>query len=235
MKIINLESIPFRHFELGFRWFLGEIAFVLLPLAIIISIRLFLGVEVGELLVLPEWSFAAIVMLSSGLNKFLELKTKLQRDFSNRIFHGTKIAVLLLILASVTLAFAVAGQHGIRVSSLWLSISHISLLALSGGFLFLAIYFELDHEIESTTLSNSLNKLTILRYLNQDLEAVEIRLRRLHWALSKRDSPIKIGGSKAHVSPPRSAAFDELLERSKRVSNFAAEIEKSIACQSQQA
>jgi|ERR1043166_3806143 hypothetical protein len=95
--MINKEPRMTDSIELGFRWFLGEVAFVLLPLAIIVAIRTFLGVEIDDLLVLPEWSFASIVLLSIGLNKFLELKTRVQRDRSNRIFHGAKLAVLLLI------------------------------------------------------------------------------------------------------------------------------------------
>lgn len=217
--------------ELVFRWFIGEVAFVLLPLGIIVAIRAFLGVSINDLLVLPEWSFASIVLLAAGLNKFLELKTRLQRDTSNRIFHGAKFVVLLLIVASVVLAFAVAGQHGVKIDSLALASTQTVILILAATFLFSAMQYELKHESESWELSTELGPPEILDHLMRDLEMAESRLRHIEWALGRQHDPVRIFESEIPSMPSRTGILESLVVTSDRVERLSAAVKTAIADQ----
>lgn len=189
--------------ELISRWFFGEIAFVLVPLAIIAVVRAFLGVKLADMLTLPEWSFAAIVLLAVGLNKFMLLKTRVQNDPSNKVFHGSRFVVMLLIAASVTLAFSVSKQQGVKVDELMLSATQGVLVLAAAGFLYAAIAHEIKHEAEVRDLPATLASNRMADLIRRDVKGVEEKLRRIEWALARVDS-------RAHFSAASSAKYSEV-------------------------
>jgi uncharacterized membrane protein len=189
--------------ELISRWFFGEIAFVLLPLAIIVVVRSFLGVKLVDMFTLPEWSFAAIVLLATGLNKFLFLKTRVQQDASNKVFHGSRFVVMLLIIASVTLAFSVSKQQGVKVDELVLSVAQMSLVIAAAAFLYGAIAHEIKHENEVRDLPATLASNRMAELIRRDVKGVEEKLRRIEWALARVDS-------RAHFAPSASAKYSDV-------------------------
>jgi hypothetical protein len=183
--------------ELISRWFFGEIAFVLLPLAIIVVVRSFLGVKLVDMFTLPEWSFAAIVLLAAGLNKFLFLKTRIQHDASNKVFHGSRFVVMLLIIASVTLAFSVSKQHGVKVDEIVLSATQVALFIAAAAFLYGAIAHEIKHENEVRDLPATLASNRMADLIRRDVKGVEEKLRRVEWALARVDSRAYFASSPA--------------------------------------
>jgi hypothetical protein len=189
--------------ELMSRWFFGEIAFVLLPLAIILVVRSFLGVKLIDMFTLPEWSFAAIVLLAAGLNKFMVLKTRIQKDPSNKVFHGARFVVMLLIVAAVTLAFSVSRQQGVKVDDMILSGTQVALVLAAAAFLYGAIAHEIRHENETRELPTTLPSNRMATLIRYDVKGVEEKLRRIDWALSRVDS-------RAHFSASATGKFSEV-------------------------
>lgn len=187
--------------ELMSRWFFGEIAFVLLPLAIIVVVRSFLGVRLANMFTLPEWSFAAIVLLAVGLNKFMLLKTRVQKDDSNKVFHGSRFVVILLIIASVTLAFSVSRQQGIGVDQIVLSATQLVLVIAAAGFLFAAIAHEIKHENEVRDLPATLASNRMANLIRRDVKEVEEKLQRIEWALARVDSRAHFASTSSQYSP----------------------------------
>jgi hypothetical protein len=189
--------------ELISRWFFGEVAFVLLPLAIIVVVRAFLGVRLGDMFSLPEWSFASIILLAVGLNKFMFLKARLQKDASNKIFHGSRAVVMLLIISSVTLAFSVSKQQGVKVDEIIISATQVLLVVVASGFLYGAIAQEIKHESEMRDLPATLPGGRMAALIRNDVRGVEEKLRRIEWALARVDS-------RAHFSSSASAQYSEV-------------------------
>ena len=174
--------------ELMSRWFFGEIAFVLLPLAIIVVVRSFLGLELVDMVTLPEWSFAAIVLLAVGLNKVMNLKTKMRKDTSSKMFHGSRLVVMLLIISSVTLAFSISKQQGMKVDEMILAVTQVALVVMASGLLYAAIAHEIRYEGEVRELPATLASNRMAALIRCDVKDVEEKLRGIEWALGRVDS-----------------------------------------------
>lgn len=215
--------------ELISRWFFGELAFVLLPLAIIVVVRAFLGVRLGDMFTLPEWSFAAIILLAVGLNRFMILKTRLQKDASNKVFHGSRFVVILLIVASVTLAFSVSKQQGVRVDDLILSVTQVALVVVASGFLYGAIAHELKHENEVRELPATLAAGRMAGLIRSDVKAVEEKLRRIDWALARVDSRAYFSSSASPAYSDVSTTLDDISISCSRILRHAEKIDRVVA------
>lgn len=214
--------------ELVARWFFGEVAFVLLPLAIIVVVRAFLGVRLGDMFILPEWSFAAIILLAAGLNRFMQLKTRLQKDASNKVFHGSRFVVMLLILASVTLVFSVANQQGVKVDQLVLSAAHITLVLVACGFLYAAIASELKYEYEAKELPAALPSSQMAGLIRGDVKGVEEKLRRIEWALARVDARAYFSASAATKFSDVATTLDDISISCTRILRHAEKIDRVV-------
>jgi hypothetical protein len=214
--------------ELVSRWFFGEIAFVLLPLAIIVVVRSFLGLRLADMLTLPEWSFAAIVLLAVGLNKFMILKTRLQKDASNKVFHGARFVVMLLIIASVTLAFSVSKQQGVKVDDVILSATQATLVVVAAVFLFAAIAHEIRHENEARELPPTLASTRMAALIRYDVKDVEEKLRRIDWALARVDSRSYFSSSVSPKYSDVSTTLDDISIACARILRHAEKIDRVV-------
>jgi hypothetical protein len=212
--------------ELISRWFFGELAFVLLPLAIIVVVRAFLGFRLGDMLTLPEWSFAAIILLAAGLNKFMVLKTRLQKDASNKVFHGSRFVVMLLIIAAVTLAFSVSKQHGVKVDEIILSATQAALVIVASGFLYAAIAHEIKHENEVRELPATLAAGRMAALVRSDVKAVEEKLRRIEWALARVDTRAYFSSSASPKYSEVSTTLDDISISCNRILRHAEKIDR---------
>jgi hypothetical protein len=215
--------------ELLSRWFLGEVAFVLLPLAIIVVVRSFLGVKLADIPSLPEWSFAAIVLLAVGLNKFLVLKTRIQRDSSNKVFYGARFVVILLIISSVTLAFSVARQQGVNVDEIVLSAAQVVLVIAAGWFLYAAIAHEIKHENELKDLPATLAPNRLANLIRHEVKDVEATLQRIEWALTRVDSRVHFSPSASAKFSPVSTTLEDVSIACHRILRHAEKIDRSVA------
>jgi len=214
--------------ELISRWFFGEIAFVLLPLAIIVVVRSFLGLRLADMFTLPEWSFAAIVLLAVGLNKFMVLKTRLQKDVSNKVFHGTRFVVMLLIVAAVTLAFSVSKQQGVKVDDVILSATQGVLVLVGSGFLYAAIAHEIRHENETRELPAALASARMAALIRCDVKDVEEKLRRIEWALARIDSRSYFSSSASPKYSDVSTTLDDISISCNRILRHAEKIDRAV-------
>jgi hypothetical protein len=214
--------------ELISRWFFGEIAFVLLPLAIIVVVRLFLGLQLGAIFTLPEWSFAAIVLLAVGLNRFMVLKTRLQKDVSNKVFHGARFVVMLLIIASVTLAFSVSRQAGVKVDDVILSATQGVLVVVAAVFLYAAIAHEIRYETETRELPAALASNRMASLIRCDVKDVEEKLRRIEWALARVDSRSYFSGSASPKYSDVSTTLDDISISCNRILRHAEKIDRVV-------
>jgi hypothetical protein len=214
--------------ELISRWFFGEIAFVLLPLAIIVVVRSFLGLRLADMFTLPEWSFAAIVLLAVGLNKFMVLKTRLQKDVSNKVFHGSRFVVMLLIVASVTLAFSVSKQQGVKVDDLILSAAQVTLVVVASVFLFAAIAHEIRHENEARELPATLASSRMAALIRGDVKDVEEKLRRIEWALARVDSRTYFSSSASPKYSDVTTTLDDISIACNRILRHAEKIDRVV-------
>jgi hypothetical protein len=214
--------------ELISRWFFGEVAFVLLPLAIIVVVRAFLGVRLGDMFILPEWSFAAIILLAAGLNRFMLLKTRLQKDPSNKVFHGSRFVVMLLIIASVTLVFSVSNQQGVKVDQLVLSVAHITLVVVACAFLYAAIGSELKFEHQAKELPPTLTSNRMAALIRSDVRTVEEKLRRIEWALARVDARTYFASSAASKYSEVTTTLDDISISCSRILRHAEKIDRTV-------
>ena len=214
--------------ELMSRWFFGEIAFVLLPLAIIVVVRSFLGLRLVDMFTLPEWSFAAIILLAVGLNKFMILKTRIQKDPSNKVFHGSRFVVMLLIIASVTLAFSVSKQHGLKVDETVLSATQVALVLVAAAFVYAAIAHEMKHEGEVGELPSTLASNRMAALIRCDVKDVEEKLRRIEWALARVDSRAYFSSSASSKYSESATTLEDISISCNRILRHAEKIERVV-------
>ena len=90
-------------FEVFSLWFMNEIVFIILPIVVILLIDIAFNNEIETVLLLPEWSFAAIVLYGVAISTTIELKVKYNNNFSPKLFSGSKALTILLIGAVITL------------------------------------------------------------------------------------------------------------------------------------
>ncbi|MDB5933241.1 MAG: hypothetical protein JWQ01_585 [Massilia sp.] len=214
--------------ELMSRWFFGEIAFVLLPLAIIVAVRSFLGLKLADMFTLPEWSFAAIVLLAVGLNKVMALKTKLRKDASNKVFHGSRVVVMLLIIAAVTLAFSVSKQQGLKVDNIILSATQVVLVVIASAFLYAAIAHEIRHESEVRELPATLTSNRMAALIRCDVKDVEEKLRGIEWALARVDSRAYFTSSSSPKYSEISTTLEDISISCNRILRHAEKIDRVV-------
>jgi hypothetical protein len=214
--------------ELMSRWFFGEIAFVLLPLAIIVVVRSFLGLKLVDMVTLPEWSFAAIVLLAVGLNKLMSLKTKMRKDPSSKVFQGSRFVVMLLIIASVTLAFSISKQQGMKVDEVILAVTQVGLVLLAAGFLYAAIAHEIRYESEVRELPATLASNRMATLIRCDVKDVEEKLRGIEWALARVDSRAYFASSASAKYSEISTTLEDISISCTRILKHAEKIDRVV-------
>lgn len=119
------------------RYILGDLSFVLLPLAVIVIIRVALDRDAYEVVLLPEWSFAAVVLFGQTITQTVELKARIQGDISWRLDLLIKFFVLGLILSVITLSLVVL--YGYDMSFNRSVLAAMQFAMLGSGALFLGI------------------------------------------------------------------------------------------------
>lgn len=99
------------------KWALGDLAFTLMPIAIIFAISQLASTNSPEPLLWREWSFGSIVLFGAALLKLVNLKTKLQRDFSHeRLVSGLHYLVVFLVATGIVLALVVLRESGVSLN-----------------------------------------------------------------------------------------------------------------------
>src|SRR5829696_910875 len=117
----EVDKLFSQSFGSFIHWFLADVAYTLLPIGVIASIKA-LTFDQGDYLYLsPEWSFATIVSFGAAITNLIEIKTEIQQDFSYRIYMGTRFYILLLTMSVIVLCLVVLRDDGLNINSriLW--------------------------------------------------------------------------------------------------------------------
>ena len=81
---------------------IGELSFILLPIAVYSIISFLVGKPNAVKLGLSsEFAFANIMIAATALTNFIQLKTEFQKDTSDRLYSGIRIVILLVIFSLI--------------------------------------------------------------------------------------------------------------------------------------
>ena len=168
--------------------FFNDVVFVVLPLAVIIFLRYALNNSLGNIFLMPEWSFAAIILYGTDITYFLELKVAYQGDYSFKFYQGTRIHILLIIASVIILALTILSEQGLNISHGLIQWAQ-ALLFVSSIMLVLFSY-QAKHEASYilSTLPTHITKRDYFLSLSKDIEEANEKLEHLLFALDKRPS-----------------------------------------------
>ena len=208
------ESSPSSRFwfEVFSLWFMNEIVFIILPIVVILLIDIAFSNEINTILLLPEWSFAAIVLYGVAISNTIELKAKYHSDFSPRLFTGSKALTILLIGAVITLTLALFRENSVQVSNAFIQSAQAVLFAHALFSVLLVVFARQEHLWLPERYPQRFTDQELMQYIVHLRKDADHTLGRLRFALEETG----FNSSKIH---PRDEAY---------FSFFIDEIEKSI-------
>ncbi len=199
-------------FEVFSLWFMNEIVFIILPIVVILLIDIAFSTQIQTVLLLPEWSFAAIVLYGVSISNTIELKSKYHNDFSPRLFTGTKALTILLIGSVIILTLAVLRENGVEISGQFVFIAQIVLFAHSLLSVLFVVFARQEQLWLPQRYPERFTDQELMQYIVHLTKDADQTLGRLRFALEETG----FNSSKIH---PRDEAY---------FSFFIDEIEKSI-------
>lgn len=110
-----------------------ELAPTLLPIGVIYLVRRLTISDTQDVLLWPEWSFAAIILFAAALSKMIDLKTHYQHDTSYRLEAASRLLGLLQVAAVITLSAAILAQGRHRVDIAWLANLNLLLIGIAAS------------------------------------------------------------------------------------------------------
>ncbi len=199
-------------FEVFSLWFMNEIIFIVLPIVVILLIDIAFSNHIQTVMLLPEWSFAAIVLYGVAISNTIELKSKYFSDFSPRLFTGTKALTILLIGAVITLTLAVLRENNVEISAAFIQSAQAVLFAHALFSVFLVVFARQEHYWLPERYPQRFTDQELMQYIVHLTKDADNTLGQLRFALETTG----FNSSKIH---PRDEAY---------FSFFIDEIEKSI-------
>lgn len=191
--------------EVFINFFLGDILFTLLPLAILIFIKYSVAdVDFYQIILLSEWPFASVIISSLALTRGIELKTIYQKDRSKRAIAISTACMIFVIFSSLCLALYVLHPYNIKSHHYFIVIFQFSIL-LAGILVLYMIHSERER----------------LLFAKKKFPK-DISPREFHWLLSENlsDSRSQIRSTCAALEKnydftTRNEGFDEIKEYGK--------------------
>ena len=199
-------------FEVFSLWFMNEIVFIILPIVVILLIDIAFSNHIQTVMLLPEWSFAAIVLYGVAISNTIELKSKYHNDFSPRLFTGTKALTILLIGAVITLTLAVLRENSVEISHAFIQSSQGVLFVHALFSVFLVVFAKQEHMWLPERYPERFTDQELMQYIVHLTKDADRTLGRLRFALEAT------GFNSGKIHPRDEAYF----------SFFIDEIEKSI-------
>jgi hypothetical protein len=109
----DLDKFVETEFRMFFIWFFGDVAFAIIPIAIIALITTLLAQSFHDFFLIKEWSFATIVFFGVSIRRLIRLKVRLQHaPTSYKLDTGVQLYILLLIASALTLALVILNEKG---------------------------------------------------------------------------------------------------------------------------
>jgi hypothetical protein len=224
--IVYLKKVNERFETWSFdflRWFLADVAYTLLPIAVIATIKAITYNKGNYLYLSPEWSFATIVSLGAAITRLIELKTKIQQDSSHKIYSGTRFYILLLIASVIVLSLVVLRDDGLTINSTILWIMQLGLLYISLASLYISYLAKRKQFKLETEFPLDMGRGFYFKILNKKLNQIQDEVIYLKFALRKHPTinyPADI--------PFQDIQFWENIERDTLSQRFH-QLEQSIA------
>lgn len=170
------------------RFFLAEVAFTFLPLAVIAILRVSLGKFESSFFLDPEWAFAAIILYGLAMTRVLELKILYQRDSSESVFALMRLCILGLIAAVVSLALTQMNAAGLAVSQEAMLTLQFVVLFVGLMLLFLSHWEREQFAQRQIILPDNLDLVTYFNFIERDIRATRDEVDELSFRMAKRNS-----------------------------------------------
>lgn len=155
--------------ESFFRFLFGQLAFTLLPIAVIAIIRFALGKTNEITNFLSDLSFATVIFYGLILIQTLELK-KLQGDINSfRAKMLIQVFILHLIVSVANLAMIVINNNGITLNITYLKTLQLWLFWFSIFWLFIVYHTKVSFEKMKNVIDETTSKKEYYRYFDQSL------------------------------------------------------------------
>ena len=193
-------------------WFMNEIIFIILPIVVILLIDIAFKNQIETVLLLPEWSFAAIVLYGVAISNTIELKVKYNNNFSPKLFAGSKALTILLIVTVITLTLTVLRENQVDINPLYIQVAQASLFVHSLMSVFFVVFARQEQLWLPERYPQRFTDQELMQYVVHLTKDADTTLGQLRFALEKTG----FNGTKIH---PRDEAY---------FSFFIDEIEKSI-------
>jgi hypothetical protein len=178
----SFERIFYHNFS---RWFFADVAYTLLPIAVIIFIQIGTKGTTDFLYLSPEWSFATIVSFGVAITSLIELKTEIQHDASHRLYTGTRLYIILLIVSVIILSLVALRDNGLSINERFLWTGQIALLFLSLVSLYMSHIARDKIFSDRNNLPKTIGRRIYYAYLSDSLGQIQSELRYLRFAIGK--------------------------------------------------
>jgi len=175
--------------QLFSRFFLADVAFTFLLLAVVAVLRLSLGTFNSSFFSDPEWAFAAIIVYGLAMTRALELKVLYQKDSSERVFGLMRMCILGLIAAVLSLALTQMSLAGLLVSSKVMLTFQFAVLGLGIFTLYVTHSAREQFIQEKEHLPNDIALPGFFRFILDDLQSLRNDADKLSVRMSKRNAP----------------------------------------------
>ena len=173
------------------QFLLGDVALTLLPIAVIALLRLAFGQLDMDFFKLADWSFAAIVVAGLAMVRILELKIIFQRDSSERPIVLSRICILVIVAAVLSLSLSQMADYGLAIdANVRLLLQFVSL----GFALMLLLLAHTVREIQSYQRRNyptPLDERHYRKYIREDVKYIRNRLSLIGDALNRQTEYLK--------------------------------------------
>lgn len=156
-----------------------DFIFTLLPIAIILIIRVAMDDLKTNVWLLPDWSFASIVLLGASISRFIEAKSNYEDDRTYRMFLGVRLLTFFLILGVITLALSVVNNITSFGNDIFIIFSQIIVFVIATCSVFYTHYIIRRH-IENGWFTQVRTNSAYYFHANKNAITVKNRLRYLN-------------------------------------------------------
>ncbi|HIF5652286.1 TPA: hypothetical protein ACX3DX_004517 [Vibrio parahaemolyticus] len=128
---------------------------------------------------MPDWSFASIVLLGTSISRFIEAKSNREKDNTYRLFLGVRMLTFFLILGVMTLALSVVNNINSFSNDEFIITSQITIFVISIISVFYTHYLIRRYE-ERSWFNQVRDNRSYFLYAVRNAEIAKNRLRYLN-------------------------------------------------------
>lgn len=152
-----------------FLFFFNDLIFILIPLVILLIIySIFSNNSFVEITALANFTFANIVLTSLSISEFVKTKTKIQNDFSTKLYAGLNLSIVLIIFEVILLSLILINDLNVlsfEIKTYYFCLANLGFLVIGIWYYYLVkIYFprKQKKDLYSEKIESS-----ALEYLNE--------------------------------------------------------------------